>query len=64
LQVNRTTNPIVFNLDNDPGEKYPITSGVRYKAAKALINPYLENHRQTMVRGMAQNIKLIREILI
>ncbi|XP_063690653.1 N-acetylgalactosamine-6-sulfatase-like [Bolinopsis microptera] len=50
-QVNRTSNPIVINLDNDPGEKYTITSGARFKEAMALINPYLQEHRDTMVRG-------------
>ena len=54
-QVNRTANPLVFDLDNDAGEKYQIVKGHKFNEAVELIAPYLEEHRRTMVKGNVFN---------
>ena len=49
--MNRTSNPIVIDLDNDPGEKYKIESGPKFREAMELVMPHVDLHRATMVKG-------------
>eukprot|EP00116_Pleurobrachia_bachei_P004315 sb/3464577/ len=49
-QVNRTVNPIVIDIENDPGEKYFLGGGAR-KAGLKLVQPWVDEHRATLVPG-------------
>ena len=51
-QVNHTDQPVLFNVDRDPGEKYIISPKSReYKIAMAIIGPVVDEHKSTLVKG-------------
>ncbi|XP_026690057.2 N-acetylgalactosamine-6-sulfatase [Ciona intestinalis] len=54
-QVNRTLDPVVFQLGRDPGEKHPMKStSNEYKDAVMTINSIVENHIETLKPGQPQ----------
>ena len=51
-QFNHTDQPILFNIDRDPGEKYMIgPKSAEYKSAMSIIAPIVAKHRRTLVKG-------------
>ncbi|XP_076802239.1 N-acetylgalactosamine-6-sulfatase-like isoform X2 [Clavelina lepadiformis] len=53
-QMNRTLNPVVFQLGRDPGERHPMTSNLEYNEAVKTINKIVEQHVSTLKPGTPQ----------
>jgi len=49
-QVNRTLDPVVFNINRDPGEKY-VLKGREYNQAMKIISPIVAEHKATLEKG-------------
>ncbi|XP_063684641.1 N-acetylgalactosamine-6-sulfatase-like [Bolinopsis microptera] len=52
-QVDHSDAPVLFNVNRDPGEKYIIAiKSKEYKAAMAIINPIVKEHKANLVPGV------------